>query len=203
VSIQPPQPLITADEFCARFGRRHAELVKGTVKESPVPFQRHGTICSRIDRQIGNFADAHDLGHVSSNDSWVRTGTNPDTVRGGDVCFFSYERLPRGPIPDGLLDVPPDLVVEVRSPSDLWTELFSKVGEYLAAGVRVVVILDPGSATASVYRADGEHVVFRSHEALTVPDVLPGFGVNVGFLFGLPTADDDDRRGSGLSAGPN
>ena len=29
------------------------------------------------------------------NDSWIQTGSNPDTVRGGDVCFFSYERLPK------------------------------------------------------------------------------------------------------------
>ena len=97
--------------------------------------------------------------------------------------FFSYERLPRGKMPDGLLTVMPDLVIEVRSPSDKWTRMFIKVGEYLAAGVRAVVILDPITTSASVYRADEFQQIFHNGDPLTVPDVLPGFSVEISRLF--------------------
>jgi Uma2 family endonuclease len=178
-----PATPMTAEEFTGRYANRHAELVEGVVKEYPVPWPRHGKICLTIGRLIGNHVEAHDVGHVMSNDSWVRTGTNPDTVRGADVCFFGYERLPRGEVPDGLLSVAPDLVVEVRSPSDRWTEIFAKVAEYLRVGVRAVVVLDPATATASVYRSDELRQIFHNSDPLTLPDVLPGFSVAVDRLF--------------------
>ena len=179
----PPVTLLTAAEFTARYEHVHAELVKGIVKEYPVPWPKHGKICARMTSLILQHAEAHDLGHVMSNDSWIQTGTNPDTVRGGDVCFFSYERLPRGDIPEGLLDVVPNLVVEVRSPSDRWGKIFAKVVEYLEAGVLVVVVLDPATASASVYRMEEIQQIFHNGDALILPDVLPDFSVPVERLF--------------------
>lgn len=175
--------LLSAEEFMARYAHVHAELVKGIVEEYAVPWPKHGFYCSRIDRLLGNFVEEHDLGRVASNDSWVRTGTSPDTVRGADVCYFSYERLPRGEVPEGLLPVAPDLVVEVRSPSDRWADIFTKVGEYLRAGVRAVVVLDPATETASVYRMEELQQIFHTGDPLTVPEVLPGFSVPVNRLF--------------------
>jgi Uma2 family endonuclease len=177
-----PAPLMTAAEFTARYANIHAELVKGIVKEYPVPWPRHGKLCSRIDRLIGNHVEANDLGHVMCNDSWIKTGSNPDTVRGADVCFFSYERLPKGAVPEGLLPVAPDLVVEVRSPTDRWNAIFAKVSEYLSAGVRVVVVLDPATASASVYRMEELQQIFHNSDGLALPDVLPGFSVVVSRL---------------------
>lgn len=178
-----PPALLTAAEFAARYENAHVELVKGVVKEYPVPTQNHGHICLEIAYRIKAHVVANDRGYVTSNDSWVVTGTNPDTVRGGDVCYFSYERLPRGGMPPGLFPTPPDLVVEVRSLSDRWNDVFLKVGEYLGAGVRVVVVLDPTTASASVYRADELQQIFHNGDELSLPDVLPGFAVPVSRLF--------------------
>lgn len=182
VAAAPPT-LLTADEFTTRYANRHAELVKGVVKEYPVPYQKHGKMCFTVGHLIGNYLDEHDIGHATSNDSWVRTGSNPDTVRGGDICFFSYDRLPKGSVPEGLLPVAPDLIVEVLSPTDRWNAVFAKVSEYLDAGVRVVVVLDTKSASASVYRSDELQQIFHNGDELTLPDVLPGFSVAVARLF--------------------
>lgn len=179
----PPPALLTADEFTARYANVHAELIKGVVKEYPAPWPKHGFICLTIGRLIGNHVEAHDLGRVAANDSWIQTSSNPDTVRGGDVCFFGYARLPKGSVPEGLLPVVPDLVVEVRSPTDRWNDIFIKVGEYLTAGVRVVVVLDPATTSASVYRADEFQQIFHNGDTLTLPDVLPDFSVVVSRLF--------------------
>jgi Uma2 family endonuclease len=148
-----------------------------------MPSLKHGKQCATIARLLGNHIAEKGLGHVMTNDSFVKTLTNPDTVRGADVCYFSYERLPRGAVPEGVLPAAPDLVVEVRSPSESWSETFTKVGEYLGAGVRVVIVLDAASASASVYRAAVLQQIFHNSDELVVPDVLPGFAVVVSRLF--------------------
>ena len=107
----------------------------------------------------------------------------PDTVRGSDILFISYGRLPKGEVPDGLLDVVPELVFEVRSPSDLWTDMIAKMLEYLAAGVSVVVILDPKTKSASVFRPDDRPDIFEATDTLIVADVLPGFAIPVRTFF--------------------
>ena len=181
--VTPTVPLLTAEEFAQLHGHQRVELVKGVVKELPRPFPKHGKRCATMVRLIGNYAEERNVGHVMSNDSFVKTKSKPDTVRGADVSYYSYERLPKGEVPDGLLPVAPDLVVEVRSPSDGWGEIFTKVGEYLGAGVRVVIVLDAVSLTASVYRADELQRIFTNGDELTVPEVLPGFAIAVRRLF--------------------
>jgi Uma2 family endonuclease len=182
----PPAPsptLLTADEFARCYGGKYVELVDGVVKELPVPFQEHGKVCNWAAFFVTQHVVSKDLGHVTTNDSFVKTGSDPDRVRGADVCFFGYERLPKGPMPSGLLKVPPDLVVEVRSPSDGWNDVFIKVGEYLGAGVRAVVVLDTTTMSASVYRKDEFQQIFDNGDDLIIPDVLPGFSTPVRKFF--------------------
>jgi Uma2 family endonuclease len=178
-----PVPLLTAEEFAQRYGGQRVELVKGVVKELPIPFPKHGKICGTIAYFLNDFAFKHDCAHVMTNDSFVKTRSKPDTVRGADVSYYSYERLPRGEVPDGLLPVSPDLVIEVRPPSDGWSEIFTKVGEYLGAGVRAVIVLDAVSQTASVYRPEELQQIFHNGDELVVPEVLPSFAVGVRRLF--------------------
>ena len=62
--------------------------------------------------------------------------------------------------------------------------MIAKMLEYLRAGVRVVVILDPSTTSASVYRdAEEFQQIFHNGDELTLPDVLPGFAVAVNRLF--------------------
>jgi Uma2 family endonuclease len=184
-AVQPtPKPaLLTAEEFVAKYENQRVELVRGHVVEVPMPTLKHGKICLRVAVLLAKFVDANDLGHVMTNDSFVRTAEGPDSVRGADVCFFSYSRLPKGPVAEGLLDVRPELVFEVRSPSDRWTKVVAKAIEYLDAGVKVVVVLDPKTESATVYRADEKEMTVEKDGTLTIPDVLPGFAVPVRAFF--------------------
>jgi Uma2 family endonuclease len=185
----PPMPLptetnlMTAETFCELYENRRAELVKGVVKELPMPWIKHGKICLRIGSLLLQYADAHDCAHVVSYDSFIPTRRNPDSVRGMDVGYIGYDKLPKGPVLEGMIEVAPDLVVEVKSPSDTWNEVFMKMTEYLSAGVRVVIIVDAATTTASVYRENSFQEIFYADQELMVPDVLPGFSVRVGSLF--------------------
>jgi Uma2 family endonuclease len=176
--------LITAEQFAQRPDPGYPEeLVRGRIVPMPMPKPRHGEICNKAGRILGNFAEDRDLGRVLNNDAGVITERGPDTVRGADVSFYSYVRVPKGPLPDRYLDIPPDLVVEVLSPSDRWPKVLAKVAEYLDAGTTVVVVLDDERRLAHVYRADGAPRLLAAEDELSIPDLLGDFHVLVGRFF--------------------
>ena len=148
-----------------------------------MPAPRHGQICGKLLRLLGRFLDDHDIGHLIANDAGVQTEHDPDTVRGPDVAFYSYDRLPRGPLPEGYLAVVPELVFEVRSPSDRWPGVLRKVAEYLEAGVGVVCVFDPGTASAHVFHGDPPARIIGPDQELTIPEVLGEFRVTVRRFF--------------------
>lgn len=175
--------LITAEEFLARYAHRYAELIDGELVEEGMPSLRHAQVCSKTNRLIGNFVEQHQLGQTFTNDPHILIHRNPDRMRGPDVCFFTFATLPPGPAPDGVSELVPELTVEVRSPSNTWTQIFGKIGDYLQVGVKAVLVLDPDGLTASVYRADTGQQIFHTGDELTLPDVLPGFAVPVTRFF--------------------
>ena len=149
----------------------------------PMPKPRHGEICGNAVLILGEHAEDRDLGRVLSNDTGVITERGPDTVRGADISFYSFARVPKGPLPDRYLDTPPDMVVEVLSPSDRWPKVLAKVAEYLDAGTTVVLVLDDQRRLAHLYRADGTTRLLGADEELTIPDLLGDFRVRVGRFF--------------------
>ncbi len=159
------------------------ELVRGKVVPMNLPAPRHGQICVKIVRLLSRYLDANDVGHLVSNDSGVVTRHDPDSVRGVDVAFYSFERVPRGPFPEGYIAAVPELVFEVLSPTDGWREVRSKAMEYLDAGVTTVCVLDPTGQAVYVYNNDVPDRVFRADEELTVPEVLPEFRAPVRSFF--------------------
>jgi Uma2 family endonuclease len=178
------ETLLTAEEY-ARLpdDGRPTELVRGRVFVVNVPTPRHGQICAKVARLVGNNADEQNLGQVTSNDSGVVTERNPDTVRGADVAFYSFARVPRGPFPRGYLPSPPELVFEVRSPTDRWSEILAKVTEYLGAGVTAVCVLDEVPRTLTVYRDDRPPEPMGPDADFSLPDILGDFRVRVGRFF--------------------
>lgn len=174
------ETLLTAEQFLARADNgRETELVKGRVVEMPPTGFRHGYITNRIGRILGAFVEERGLGRVLNNDAGIVTGRNPDTVRGPDVSYYSYARLPKDQMPDGYPAVPPELVFEVLSPSDRKSAMTAKVGEYHLAGVLAVCVLDPEAGILAVYPQEELPRRYTADEELTLPEVFPDFRVRV------------------------
>lgn len=124
------EALLTAADYARLPDKgRPTELVRGRIVTMNPPVPRHGQICGKVDRIVGEFTEEHDLGHCLTNDSGVLTRNNPDTVRGADIAFYSYTKVPKGPLPRGYLPVPPDLIFEVRSEDDRWKKILTKVAD--------------------------------------------------------------------------
>jgi Uma2 family endonuclease len=182
--VLTPEKLLTATEFArlAENGRR-TELVRGRIVAMNMPAPRHGYICCNASYFLRRYLDTQDRGRVMTNDSGVVTEHDPDTVRGADVSYYSYDRLPRGPLPGGYLDVVPEVIFEIRSPTDRWSEIITKVGEYLRAGVTVVCVLDQQTESAYLYYQEDHPQRLTADQDLTFPDILPGFQIKVGQFF--------------------
>jgi Uma2 family endonuclease len=79
--------------------------------------------------------------------------------------------------------VVPELVFEVRSPTDRWSKVLAKVAEYLQAGVSVVCVLDEVSETVQVFRDEEFRHTLHNSDELHLPDVLGDFRVAVQRFF--------------------
>lgn len=148
-----------------------------------VPNFRHGKLCNRLGRLLGNYADEHNRGHALNNDAGVVTEREPDTVRGPDVSFYSYSRIPKGADPGGYPNVVPEVVIEVRSPTDRWAKVLEKVSEYLNGGVDLVYVVDAQSQSVFGYTGDQPSATLTGDDELTFPSPLDGLRIRVRRLF--------------------
>ena len=172
------EKLLTIDEYGQLESDVPTELVRGRVITFPWCTPRHGEICAEVACLIGNFVEIHGLGHIVGN-SGVITQRNPDSLRGADVAFYSFAKLPKSPLPRGYLPVVPDLVFEVRSASVRWSQMIQKVAELLCAGVTAVCVLDPEPQTVHIFRADQPVQILNEDEDFTLPEILGDFRVPV------------------------
>ena len=177
--------LLTAEEYGALPDLGYpSELVRGKIVRMNIPKPLHGLVCNNISWLITTFVKKHQLGWVFSNDSGVITERDPDSVRGPDVAYCSYKRLPKRSRPKReYLGVAPELAFEVLSADDRWSKLQSKVTEYLDAGVLVVCVVDPKDEFVIVYTPDAAPRQLGRDDVLKLPNVLPGFSVKVREFF--------------------
>jgi Uma2 family endonuclease len=162
------------------------ELVNGELVRRNMGF-RSSRVGGRVFRLMDMHSEANGLGWVLPADVGYQCfPDDPINVRKPDVSFIRRERLLAHQEPEGYARIAPDLAVEVVSPNDLFEELAEKVEEYLAAGVRLVWVVDPTAQRVLVYRADGTGTILRADDELSGEDVLPGFRCRVGDLFLVP-----------------
>lgn len=176
--------LITGEELLAAGIMGRYELVKGRVIFMSPTGNEHGSYEGNFFYELRSFVEAHNLGKVQVGEVGVYTQRNPDTIRGADVLFISHERYAQQE-KVGFLTVAPDLIVEILSPGDRWSEVMTKLHEYFEIGVHLVWVADPQVRRVYAYRSITDVRVFTEADDLPGDDVLPGFSVKVARLFKL------------------
>ncbi|HEX4590704.1 MAG TPA: Uma2 family endonuclease, partial [Gemmataceae bacterium] len=122
-------------------------------------------------------------GKARSGDVGIVLRRKPDRLYGADALFICNDRLPIRTSREGYLETIPDLIGEVRSKNDRPAKVADKVAKYLAAGVRLVWVLDPEPQTVTAHRPDQPPQVFTAGETLTADGVIPDFATPVAGLF--------------------
>jgi len=157
---------------------KQVELVRGRLVVREPPGTWHGAIAAKLGYYLSDFVQRQGgggaLGLVFAQDTRFKLASDPDTVRAPDVAFVGRERtgLIRA---RGYAELAPDLLAEILSPDDAPAELLAKVADWLAAGTKLVWVVDPQRSEVRVYRRDGSLSVLRESESLDGEDVLPGF----------------------------
>lgn len=159
------------------------ELVRGDLKKMTPAGNAHGKIALRFGWRLAQHVETHALGVAYAAETGFLLSSDPDTVRAPDVAFVSQQRLDQeGPV-QGYWPGAPDLAIEVISPHDNYTEVEEKVSDYLAAGARMVVVVNPRQRTLTVHRSLRDIRVLQEGDTLDAGDVVAGWQLAVAELF--------------------
>ncbi len=157
------------------------ELIDGTLVEKAMGWTE-SLIAAYLVEMIGGFSRRHNLGLVTGPDGFVRILVS--LVRGPDVAFYSWDRLPKRRLPETRVpECVPDLAVEVLSLGNTLAEMSRKRREYFHAGVSLVWMIDPRERTVAVYTSITEFAIIDDTGTLSGGDVLPGLEINLAQLF--------------------
>ena len=163
-------------------GQRH-ELVAGELRTMPPSGGEHGRVTIKISVPLAQYVETHDLGAVFGAKTGFLLAVDPDTVRASDVTFVRRERVEIVGNERGYWPGAPDLVAEVVSPSDLYTEVDEKVATWLAHGTQIVLVINPRRRTVAVHRPGRPVQVLTEAHTLDGEEVVPGWSLPVGALF--------------------
>ena len=173
--------LITGEEL-SRMPVGPCELVEGRVVSRPPTNYTHGEIETDVSTALKAYARETGRGRVMGGEVGIFIRHAPDTVRAADVLFISHERYTRRQS-RSYLDVSPELVVEILSPDDPWSEVMEKLSDYFSAGVDVVWVVNPRRREVYAYRSLTEVRRFGEEQVLTEEEILPRFALPVSDLF--------------------
>ncbi len=158
------------------------ELIDGTLVEKAMGWSE-AILAGILLQWLNNYLDSHPLGIATGPDGLTRLFG--DTVRGPDVAFVSWQRLPGGRIPtEPIPDVVPNFAIEVLSVSNTYGEMSRKRREYFHAGVELLWMVDPRQRSVTVYRSSLQAEVVPEGGVLDGGSILPGWSADVGTLFG-------------------
>ena len=172
----------TADELRRLPDGWRYEIDEGELLIMPPAGFEHGSRTGTVTVLLGGFIHQHRLGKILTGEVGFRLQAGPETLRAADVAFISNERIARITDRKGFPNVPPDLAVEVHDPSE--PNLQRKIGQYLAAGVRAVWVIDPDKRPLTRHAPNEAPRTWTDPQALIEEPVLPGFSCRLADIFG-------------------
>ena len=183
----PPPPLVpkgapttpvamTLEEFLESDLEGY-EYIEGKLIPRMPTSMEHGTISVALILSLGSHVRGNQLGDV-----YTAAGFHVgERMLIPDIAFLSKDRIPDDT--DKASPIPPDLAVEVVSPTDASARIEEKAFAYLAAGTQLVWVLRPKSKTILVYRSETDIQLLTQNDILTGEDVVEGFSYPVAALF--------------------
>ena len=183
MSSMPSRSITTAEELLSLDEPGICyELVRGQLRRMSPAGQWHSGVEMVLGELLSHHVRVNKLGRAFPGDAGFLLARKPDTVLSPDVAFVTRERMPP-PRSRGYFPGPPDLAVEIRSPGDRRRSLHERALSWLDHGARMVWVIDPIAANATVYRGKDDVREIGEDGDLLGEDVVPGFRVALRELF--------------------
>ena len=173
----PAPDTMTLEEFLENDLEGY-EYVKGELVAMAPPSMEHGEISSNVHLHLGLHVRENQLGRLYIAETTFHLG---DRLVKPDIAFVSTDRLPENREKGS--PVPPDLAVEVVSPTDKHYDVTKKALAYLKAGTRLIWVIEPVAKTVMIYRSETDFTLLTCKDTLTGEDVVEGFTCPVVQLF--------------------
>ena len=174
----PPAPVkMTLEEFLESDLEGY-EYANGELIPRMPTSLKHGKISLKLGSRLLLHVDENRLGNVYPAPTGFRVG---ERLLIPDIAFVSIARIPEDT--DKASPIPPDLAVEVVSPTDVLNRIVEKAFAYLEVGTQLVWVVEPKSKTVMVYRSETDIKLLTRNDTLTGEDVVEGFACSVAELF--------------------
>lgn len=135
-------------------------------------------IASRINYWITHYLMQNDIGHITGEAGGYMVAGERYAP---DVAYISKAQQPELP-QRGYNPIPPDLAVEVLSPSNEPDDMQIKINNYLLAGT-VVWLVNPAKKHVTVFSPGRPAQRINVQGTLDGGDILPGFALAVKDIF--------------------
>ncbi len=174
----PLRPIkMTLEEFL-KSDLEGYEYIKGELIPVPPTSGEHGRISVNLILPLGSYVRENRLGDIYVSETGFRVG---ERVLMPDIAFLLNEHIPADL--SKVFSIPPDLAIEVVSPTDALHRVVEKAFTYLDAGTQLVWVLEPRSKTVTVYRSETDITLLTRNDTLTGENVIEGFSCQVAELF--------------------
>ena len=166
------------------------EIIDGEMMLSPAPLPIHQRMSANIFKRLEQHVEAKDLGVVLFAPVDIILQRHPLRTRQPDVLFIHRDKL-SGTGFDAIeelqiLEIAPDLVIEVLSPSDTEKVLSGKLSDYQRIGVKECWLVSREARSVEVLRLTTEQSERLGRFGLgeTIRSkVLPDFRLTVNAIF--------------------
>jgi Uma2 family endonuclease len=187
MTVAAEPKLLTIDEFLSLPDSVGYELVEGVLTERKPMGALSDYVAQQVAFELINYCRRTGAGHVFGAETTYRCFGEPNTGRRADVSFIRKGRLAGERIPEGAIEIPADLAVEVISPTDLAYEVEEKVTPYLRHGFGEVWIVYPNTRTVHVHRPGEPIANLGADNSLAGQGPLAGFSCAVRQFFSATT----------------
>ena len=177
------QELLTYDDYLALpETMQRYEVIDGKLIMEPAPLFGHQWHSRKIFQPMANYVDKNLLGIVVYAPVDIMISRAPLRTRQPDVLYISFERIAQVGLDDmeelPFLDIAPDLVVEIVSPSESQQNVSDKLADYQRMGVDECWLVRSREGTIEVVQfiSDSSRIVERfSNDARVQSHVLLGW----------------------------
>ncbi|MGE3271756.1 MAG: Uma2 family endonuclease [Chloroflexota bacterium] len=178
---------MSLDEFLALPEEETSlEFDDGLVTQKMAPQGDHGTLQYQIAKRFDLAGESLRLGKVFTETRFVTPQWSPVP----DVSFYQRARIrlaSRDQIGD--FQIPPDIAVEIVSPSQSVGELLRKCLRYAELGVAISLVVDQRDRTIYDIRPGEPLRVLREDDPVDLAPVLSGLDLTVRALFDAAVND--------------
>lgn len=136
------------------------EIIDGERREMTLTGFEHGRLEGRLSEIL--FRHLKDKGYVAVGEVGILISKQPLRIRAADVVYLSKEKARQQP--KGILEIAPDLVIEIISESNTSWAMNDKIKDYLAIGVEKIFLVDPQTMTATLYQKGKKEALLYNFE---------------------------------------